>query len=511
MVHLGSLARLLLVAFALNASLVLAMRMDVRSEGLEQWRRPCASNTLFMAGPCHGFGTLTSVRKHLWAAWDKCANMESVQAKFNATGYGRGAKVGQLSGQTVVVEFSINKFGGEPLRFATDDIPPAPRRPVFAKIFGKKDVVRALPKSFSSMIGYVDVITTTSFKLQGKGSFVASSKDTAEAQLFLETLTACAILQQYGMMPQRKDVVKARMIVNLEEFTYGGDVDHDKGWGRKQVPIAFAPEYQPVSRPWADVALRMFPRFRADRPAWLWGSGDRVWWPPFLRFSAYMNAYDGYCRSKSYEESVGCSAYMIGMEGTAENGEPLTLALFANIMHMDELLGTEVPTLVVKRGAGDNQQLFSIGFTSSAQDKSEASLGEKYRWTVFDDQVTVQLPWGKTQTLECNLFIDINLDAQRATVSLQQHSNKAKHTELTSKVCNMRETFDSGGAPALFFYSGADALIRARAVEEYIRNSTAEGQVQSCRFEGSHHVRHFERHRERYVAELSRFASSVGF
>lgn len=65
--------------------------------------------------------------------------------------------------------------------------------------------------------------------------------------------------------------------------------------------------------------------------------------------------------------------------------------------------------------------------------------------------------------------------------------------------------------PALFLYSGGDTLVKAKEVEKYIACHTREGQVKAVRLEGSQHVRHFERHRERYVQELRAFAEPVGF
>lgn len=65
--------------------------------------------------------------------------------------------------------------------------------------------------------------------------------------------------------------------------------------------------------------------------------------------------------------------------------------------------------------------------------------------------------------------------------------------------------------PVLFLYSHADTLIKARAVEEYMQSSAEKGQASAVCFEGSHHVRHFQKHRERYTAELDKFTSIVGF
>jgi len=72
------------------------------------------------------------------------------------------------------------------------------------------------------------------------------------------------------------------------------------------------------------------------------------------------------------------------------------------------------------------------------------------------------------------------------------------------------EKSSSEPAPLLFLYSRSDMLIKAPVIEAFIQSSTLPGQARRCCFEGSHHVRHFERHRERYLAELEAFAGAIG-
>eukprot|EP00931_Biecheleriopsis_adriatica_P008496 TRINITY_DN109674_c0_g1_i1.p1 TRINITY_DN109674_c0_g1~~TRINITY_DN109674_c0_g1_i1.p1 ORF type:complete len:482 (-),score=88.99 TRINITY_DN109674_c0_g1_i1:25-1470(-) len=67
-----------------------------------------------------------------------------------------------------------------------------------------------------------------------------------------------------------------------------------------------------------------------------------------------------------------------------------------------------------------------------------------------------------------------------------------------------------GDVPALFMYSSSDTLIKASAVEKYIHAATNEGQARRVRFEGSQHVRHFQKHRRRYCDELGAFADVLG-
>eukprot|EP00439_Symbiodinium_sp_Y106_P083591 s694_g23.t2 len=50
--------------------------------------------------------------------------------------------------------------------------------------------------------------------------------------------------------------------------------------------------------------------------------------------------------------------------------------------------------------------------------------------------------------------------------------------------------------PVMFLYSSTDSLIKAAAVEDFMKRSTREGQMSSKKFAGSQHVCHFQKHAE---------------